>query len=322
MIGARVIADLLQKGHTVRALHRKGSSKSLVDYYLRNQNPTTEKIEWVEGDLLDLDSIENALNGIDTVIHTAGLISFQPADELLLEKVNVRGTANILNICLDKSDFRLFQHVSSVATLGRISGEELINEESHWDASEKPSAYAISKYGAEREVWRAMSEGLNAVIVNPSIVLGPGPGENGSAALFRKIKNGFPFFTRGISGFVDVRDVSQALIFLMEKGISGERFILNSENLEFRELFIRIAKQFGVDPPGFEVKPWMGKMIWPLDALRCSLTGKKPYITRETARSASSRFLYSAEKIKKLGYEFHSIDDCINESCPYFQLNY
>lgn len=319
MIGSRLIADLLKVGHVVRALRRSGSNTGLADHYLSEQNPHTGNLEWIYGDLLEIDTLEAALDGIETVFHTAGLVSFLPGQSHQLLKTNAIGTANLVNLCLESDKIRYFAHVSSVATLGRSSGEAQIDEECHWNPGADQSPYAASKYAAEREVWRAMAEGLNAVIVNPSIVLGPGPAGNGSSTLFRKVIQGFPFHTLGMSGFVDVRDVSDALCWLFKEGIAGERFILNSENLSFRDLFNRIAKAFGVQPPSVLVRPWMSSLIWPLEQLRSKVSGNPPFITRETARSAHSVFMYSSEKIRNRGFEFRTIDTCIHDSVPFFQ---
>lgn len=319
MIGARLIFDLARQGHTLRALRREGSDTRLFDQYTNGDKAISEQVEWVTGDLLDLDSLENALEGIDTVFHCAALVSFSPTASNFMEKVNREGTANLVNLCLDKPGFRYFAHVSSVATLGRTSGEQPLDESSNWDPSLKASAYAVSKYGAEREVWRAIAEQLPAVIVNPSIVLGPGDFSKGSAELFSKIQNGFPFYTEGVSGFVDVRDVSKALIYLWKKGITGQRYLLNSENMSYKVLFEKMARALGVKAPSIKIKAWMTALVWPLDYLRCKITGGKPFITRDTARSSRSRYFYTSDKIKNMGFEFIPIDDCIRHSIQFLK---
>lgn len=319
MIGSRLIADLLKDGHTIKALKRPKSNKDMVNYHLRDFHSLSGQLEWVEGDLLEIDTLEDALKGVQTVFHAAGLVSFLPGMEETLLDSNTRGTANLVNLCLQSAEIRYFAYVSSVATLGRSSGQQIIDEECHWNPGLHQSPYAVSKYTAEREVWRAMAEGLNAVIVNPSIVLGPGPDGNGSSTLFRKVLQGFPFHTMGISGFIDVRDVSDALRWLHQEGIAGERFILNAENMSFRELFGKIAAGFEVKAPSFLVRPWLSSLIWPIEKFRSAVTGSSPFITKETARSAQSEFRYSSEKIQRRGFNFRSIEDCIRESAPFFK---
>lgn len=319
MTGACLLAQLAEQGHTVRALRRQGSTAELFHLYTRHRPALRDQITWVTGDLLDPYSLEEALQGVDTVFHAAALVSFHPADALLMEKTNIAGTASLVNRCLDISGFRYFAHVSSVATLGRTSGTVPLDEHSHWEPSTRPGNYAISKYGAEREVWRAMAEGLPAVIVNPSIILGPGDWHKGSAALFQKVKRGFPFYTDGVSGFVDVRDVCAALRFLHEKKVTGERYILNAQDESFGTLFRMIAGALQVKAPRFLVSPWMTSLAWPIDRLRCALTGSTPFITRETARSARSRFYYSADKIKALGFCFRPLQETIAYTAGFMQ---
>jgi nucleoside-diphosphate-sugar epimerase len=319
MTGACLLAMLAEQGHKVRALKRPGASMAVFELYTRHQPALREQISWVEGDLLDIPSLEDALEGIDTVYHAAAMISFIPAEAGQMQYINISGTANLVNLCLEKPDFRYFAHVSSVATLGRRSGDQQLDENSHWDPSADPSNYAISKYGAEREVWRAMAEGLPAVIVNPSIILGPGDWTKGSAALFDKVYRGFPFYTEGVSGFVDVRDVCEALLFLQMKGITGERYILNGHSAGFDLLFRRIAETLNVRPPWFKIAPWMASVAWPIDKIRSLITGTKPFITRETARSARSRFYYSSDKIRHLGFQFRPLDKTLSYTAGFMK---
>jgi len=311
MVGARLLFDLVSAGHQVRAIKRDGASTRIFDFYTRENPSLRNRVEWVHADLLDRVSMETACAGITDLFHCAALISFDPAHRSDMEKVNIRGTADLVNICLEQQTVRFFAFVSSVATLGRVDGDEILTEDSYWDPSLDPSHYAITKYGGEREVWRGMAEGLDAVIVNPGIILGPGDWHKGSPALFSKVLNGFPFFTRGVSGFVDVRDVSDALIHLWNKKITGQRYILSGENLSFDDLFRRIASASGTRAPFIPVAAWITGLVWPLERLRSIITGKPPFITRETARSSRKQFRYSSEKIRQTGFRFRSIDDCI-----------
>ncbi len=312
MIGSRLLYDLVKAGHQVRALKRKNSSIHLFEKYTKNEIELRERVNWVDGDLLEIDSLNSICEGIDTIFHSGAMISFIPAEAARMEKINIEGTANLVNICTQLPNFKFFGHVSSVSTLGRISGEQKIDENTHWDPNSHPSNYAISKYGAEREVWRGIAEGLPAVIINPSIVLGPGDFTKGSAALFGKIKRGFPFYTEGVSGFVDVRDVSDALLFLWKKEITGERFILSAADLSFKNLFDKMALAMKVKKPSIKIHSWMASLVWPIVYVVTKLTGKAPFITRETAKSARSKYYYSSEKIKKLGFQFRSIDECVD----------
>jgi dihydroflavonol-4-reductase len=311
MIGSRLLYDLVKEGHKVRALKRENSSIHLFEIYTQKEIALRELVTWVDGDLLEIDSLNSICEGVDTVFHAAAMISFIPAEAKRMEKVNMEGTANLVNVCTQLPNFKFFGHVSSVATLGRISGDQKIDENTHWDPNSHPSNYAISKYGAEREVWRGMAEELPAVIINPSIVLGLGDFTKGSAALFGKIKRGFPFYTEGVSGFVDVRDVSDAMLFLWKKNITGERFIVSAADLSFKNLFDKMAVAMNVKKPSIKIHSWMASLAWPVVYVVAKITGKAPFITRETAKSARSKYYYSSEKIKKLGFEFRTIEECV-----------
>ncbi|CAN5578457.1 NAD-dependent epimerase/dehydratase family protein [soil metagenome] len=312
LVGACLLADLLQEGAQVRALKRPSSSIALFESWAKSVSVSSANLAWVEGDLLDPESLSRALDGVDTVYHCAAVISSDPKDVKEMEQINIQGTANLVNLCIDKKDLKIFCHVSSVATLGRNAEIQQIDENIHWVPGNHNSNYSVSKYGAEREVWRAIAEGLPAVMVNPSIILGPGHRSQGSGALFDKVWKGFPFYSDGMSGFVDVRDVSAAMRMLVSKGITGERYILNGGNLSFKELFQKIAIAFGVKAPSIKVRKWQSAVIWRLESLRSAITGKRPFITKESARSSQQVYRYSAAKMESLGFHFRRLDDTIN----------
>ena len=239
-----------------------------------------------------------------------------------MEQTNIEGTANLINLCLEKNNFKCFCHVSSVASLGRVSENILIDETNEWIPGKHNSNYGISKYGAEREVWRGIAEGLNAVIVNPSIIVGPGNWNKGSSEIFLRIKNGFKFYTNGTSGFVDVVDVSSAMQFLVEQNILGERYILNSKNISFKDLFILIANELHTNPPFIHVQPWVSAIVWRLEKLRSQITGKKPFITKETAHSGHQLYSYNAHKIEALGFKFIPFNQTIKTTCAELLKSY
>jgi dihydroflavonol-4-reductase len=312
MTGARLLFDLAQKGEQVTALKRSNSSTAIFDFYF-DANPGLRKfITWTEGDVTDPSSLQIEQNA--EVYHCAGLVSFDPADRDELYRVNIGGTENMVNACLD-ARVRKLVHVSSVASLGRTGEDALyINEESHWENSESNSDYAISKYGGEREVWRGIAEGLKAVIVNPSIILGPGNWNKGSMSLISRVDKGMYFYTRGISGYVDVSDVTQIMIRLMKSDVLSERFILNSENITYLELFAAISRTIGKKPPNVLAKRWMGQALWRYEWLRKQLTGKQPVVTRYSATTAFRKYLYSSDKIRQLlDYRFIPLWDTIDK---------
>jgi nucleoside-diphosphate-sugar epimerase len=223
-----------------------------------------------------------------------------------------------VNACLENKDLEYFCHVSSVATLGRTPTANVLDENSHWIPGKHNSNYAVSKYGAEREVWRAIAEGLPAVIVNPSIILGYGDWTKGSLRIFKQVYDGLPFYTTGSSGFVDVEDVVDAMIYLKDKEIIAERFILNNQNISFKELFQLIADGFKISAPSRKANAFILSMAWRFEWLISKFNGKAPNISKETAYSAQQLRNYSADKITKAGFVFRNIENEIEKNCKLY----
>ncbi|MFA8449603.1 MAG: NAD-dependent epimerase/dehydratase family protein [Bacteroidales bacterium] len=318
LVGAHILLYLIKDNKKIRALKRKNSKLDLLKDILQNNNidpkAINTKIEWIEGDLLDPFIINKALEGVDMIYHSAAQISFAPHQENNLNKINVEGTALLVNTALEKN-IKKFGYVSSIATLSR--GHGITTDEDCWWTNEKnTSLYSVSKHLAEQEVWRASAEGLDVIIVNPSIILGPGNWKTGSTELFHSIYKGLKFYTRGATGFVDVRDVAMAMIQLMDSDISNERFVLNSENIPYKTLFDYIANGFNIKPPSIFVHKWMGSIAWRIAWVAGKLQGKKPLITKETTRSANNTTQYSNSKIKKsLNYNFIPIKQSVEDTC-------
>ncbi|HNQ60852.1 MAG TPA: SDR family NAD(P)-dependent oxidoreductase [Bacteroidia bacterium] len=315
LVGAQLIFDLVRDGRHIRALKRSDSKLRVIERTFREHPGLLSKIEWVQGDVTDLYSIMDAMEGVSEVYHSAGLISFRASEFEKMMKVNAQGTANMVNIALEKG-IKKFCHISSVAALGRVEEGVVIDEDAVWKTSKSNSNYAISKYSAEREVWRAAEEGLNVVIVNPSIILGAGDLNSGSSKLFRQVKNGLRFYAEGRTGFVDVRDVSRSCIALMDNNIFGRRFVLNSENLSYKELLSSIAEGFNMNPPSFKAEKWMSELVWRLEAIRSFFSGSNPLISKETSRNSRKKWNYSSEKIRKvLGSSFIPVRQSVMDTC-------
>ncbi|MBL0341550.1 MAG: NAD-dependent epimerase/dehydratase family protein [Bacteroidetes bacterium] len=255
---------------------------------------------------------------MDKVFHCAAKVSFQPSDNEQMHHINVEGTANVVNLALLHGIKKLC-HVSSVAALGRTGEEASLDETANWVTSKYNSAYAISKYGAEREVWRGVAEGLDAVIINPGVIIGPGNWKTDSSMLFRQVWKGLSFYTSGVNGFVDVRDVSETMICLMESDIINERYVVVAESKKFRDVFDYIADKIGRKRPGIHAGPLLTDMAWKFELMKSWFTGSKPVITKETARSAGNKTFYSNLKIKNaLQMEFRSVDKPIEDAAEYF----
>ncbi|GHB80912.1 SDR family NAD(P)-dependent oxidoreductase [Persicitalea jodogahamensis] len=311
LVGSATARSFLAKGHTIVALHRANSDRSLV-------NDLENQIHWVEGDILDVLSLEKAMDQVDCVVHAAAIVSFVPRDEADMYKVNVEGTANVVNVCLKKG-IRKLCHVSSVAALGRpdprlIEDQSriVIDETQRWTDSPNNSAYAKSKYLAELEVWRGIAEGLPAVIVNPSLILGEGDWHKSSTQLFKYVYDGKPFYTVGTVNFVDVRDIAEAVVKLTMSDIENERYVLSAGTTTYQQLFSVIASALGRKPPHIKVGPGLAAIIWRVEAMRSWLTGSRPLITKDTARSAAHHFEYDSAKIKRdLSFDFQPLDKTV-----------
>lgn len=309
-LGAYIIKELIEKGYKVRAIRRSAKLPAFISEEILN------KAEWVEGDVLDVLSLQDAMQGIEKVIHSAAIVSFLKKERKQLYQVNVEGTANVVNMALENNVKRLV-HISSVAALGRTAEGGQVNEEKKWEESKVNTHYAKSKYKAELEVWRGISEGLDAVILNPSTILGYGDWNTGSCALFRNIYKGFKWFTPGINGFVDVEDVAKITVMMMESDISEQRFIVNGDTWPFKRLQETIADNFKKKRPVKEATPFLLGIAWRMEKWKSLFTGKKPLLTRESARVAVSKTWFENEKLLKAfpGFSFTPLEETIQKAC-------
>jgi nucleoside-diphosphate-sugar epimerase len=307
-LGSEVALQLVQQGHRIRCTKRANST---IPAILR---PFNTQIEWVNADLLDIFALETALEGITQVYNNAAWVSLKEADKKQMIYTNVTGTANLVNLCLQQNT-RLV-HVSSVAAIGLAKPGDLITENHHLDLATETDGYAISKLESEMEVWRGIAEGLNAVVVNPTIIIGPNAGTAGSGALFETVRKGLKFYTEGTCGFVDVQDVARCMIKLMESDITAERFIISSQNRDYKSLTGEIADCFGVKRPSALAKSWMLGIAWRGAKIVSALTGNPPAIDKISAQAASMERNYDNSKIKAAtGIEFKPVSETIKEVC-------
>ncbi|RAJ01559.1 nucleoside-diphosphate-sugar epimerase [Chitinophaga skermanii] len=312
-LGSNLLRALVHAGQPVKALFRKQIPAQL--------NDIQDRVTWVQGDVLDIFSLEDALEGVTHVYHCAAIVSFLPQMKQTMMKINIEGTANVVNACLDAGVKKLV-YVSSVAALGRAKENQTITEAAEWVDSKNNSAYALSKHLSEMEVWRGIAEGLPAAIVNPSIILGAHYWHDGSGMLLKNAWKEFPYYTKGVNGFVDVEDVVKSMLQLMESNISGERFILSAENWPYRELFNHMAAALDKKPPHIAVKPWMAELVWRMEKLKQRFTGKKPLITKETARTAQLEVLYDNTKLPKFlpGFSYKPLATTIAEISAAYKI--
>jgi len=309
LIGIQLLKDLLQtKNYEILAIYNNTSPESVFPQ-------KNELIQWKKVDLQDICQLNRVFQEVDFVIHAAALVSFSDKDKEKLYKVNVEGTANVVNACLEQGIEKLC-YVSSVAAIGRSGTNLTLNEEHRWEESEYISNYSRTKHLAELELWRAIAEGLNAVIVNPSVVLGEGDWHRSSTQIFRYIWESGKFYTDGILNYVDVRDVSQIIIKLLESDITDERFILNAGITTYKDIFDKIAKHFQKVPPNFRITPNLANVLWRFAKIGAWFTGKAPLITREIAQNAKSQYQYDGSKIQeKINFQFQSLEETLAHTC-------
>lgn len=327
LVGAHLMLDLCKKGYRVRGLCRKGSDRDLVRKIFVHYSPSNEalfhQIEWVEGDLNDVVSLEDAFEGITHVYHCAALVSFKKYHRDALMKINAEGTANVVNACLDANIQKLC-YVSSTAAIGKGLENTLLTENDKWVKTPDVSNYSISKYLAEQEVWRGMEEGLKAVIVNPCVIVGPHNWDLGSTFTFKTVYKGLKYYTPGSNAVVDVRVLTDVMVKLMESGIWGERFLVISENLSFLKLFTKMAHAMDKKPPRTQVGKGMANLGRLGEAVRAKFAGTEPRITKETVQAAFKNYSYSSDKLKKVlpGIDLGTADDAIANTVDFLRKNY
>jgi dihydroflavonol-4-reductase len=309
-LGAYVIKELAEKGWAVRALRRGNALPAFIP------GEILERVEWIAGDILDVVALEEAMEGMDAVVHAAAKVSFSGRDRHELYMINVEGTANVVNMAL-LQNVKRFVHVSSVAALGRTGQGETVTEKKSWEESKYNTNYAISKFRGEVEVWRGIGEGLPAVVINPSTILGYGDWNSSSCTLFRSAYQEFPWYTEGVNGFVAVEDTARAVVQLLETEISGERFILNGDNWTFRHLFETIAAGFGKRPPIREATPLLAGIAWRLERVKSVLSGRPTLLTKESSRVARSSTYFDSGKILRQlpDFRFTPLEESIREAC-------
>jgi len=321
LVGSHLLYDLAQKSIRVRALRRKDSNvdevRKVFSYYSDKANELFAKIEWIEGDLLDVFSLADAMQDVTHVYHCAAIVSMDPSEGEDMIHNNVTGTANVVNIALDKKIQKLC-YVSSVATLGIEKGED-ITETTVWNDESNVSAYAISKYLSENEVWRAAQEGLSVVIVNPTIILGPGNWNRSSGLIFKAANKGLRWFSSGGMGYVDVRDVVKVMTSLMESEINNQKFVVSSENISFKDFMELVYAALNKPLPNKKAGKLLLALAWRLDKLKSFLTGSSHILTKEIARYAVMNLNYSNAKIRKIpGIEFIPILNAVQDTAKHF----
>ena len=315
-VGAHLLYQLVETNEHVRAIYRseKTIEKVTEVFSLYGANASLiSKIEWFKADITDVPSMIPAFYGVKKVYHCAAFISFNPKDYREMRKVNIHGTAIIVNLSIDAKVNKIC-FVSSIASIGNSIYGEPSTEENEWNPQDDNSGYSITKFGAEMEVWRASQEGVDVVIVNPGIILGGGFWNAGSGKIFTKIFHGLKFYTEGKTGFVGVKDVVKTMVFLTNSTIKNERFILISENKSYKEVFFLIADALKKKRPYKRIHRWKMELLWRGSSFLSIITGKEPLLSKYAAKSANSTSLYTSKKVQEiLPFKFQTIEAVVKE---------
>lgn len=318
LLGSHLLYRLCQENDVIKAIyrhqHKVDQVLKIFQYYSpENYNELFAKIQWLEGDILDIMSLEDAFEDVQYVYHCAGLVSFNKKHFPQLMKINREGTANVVNVCLYRNIEKLC-YVSSTAAIGAKTNT-ITTEETKWKQEPQTSGYSISKYSAEKEIWRGVEEGLNCVIVNPSVLFGAGNWDDSSLTIFRTVDKGLRFYTTGQNGFVDARDVAEVMTRLMKSDCVNQRFLCVGENVPFKELLSKIAIGLHKKPPSINTPKWLIGLTWRFSWILSTFRGKSAAITRASAKTAFNKMHYDSSKVKNtLNFEFRSIDETIENT--------
>jgi len=313
LLGSFLTARLLASGYQVNVLMRSAASqKRLLNFLESHQiHDKIEQLKVVFGDLSDYGQLMELFKEIDLVYHCAAMVSFDEKDERQMFETNVEGTRNVVNACLENKVSYLC-HVSSIAAIGKASEGDFCTENDIIADIKSVTMYSKTKFLSELEVWRGIEEGLQGVIVNPSVILGSGNDEASSNAIFSMVKKGMKYYTTGVTGYVDVRDVVDIMIQLTERRVHGERYILNADHWSYQELFSTMARNFGVQEPYKELRPKQLRLAYYFDKLLSKLMFRKARLSKSVLKTAFSKEYYSSEKIEKaLGYKFIPLAESI-----------
>ena len=320
LVGSHLMYQLTLENNVIRATHRADSDiervKLLFKFYSKDFNQLFKKIEWIEADLNNLSQLQDAFKDVSFVYHCAAYISFDPSKYETLRRVNIRGTANIVNLCV-KNKIKKLCHVSSVATLGYNIKE--IDENNYWDGNKHKSAYAISKYGAEMEVWRGVQEGVKSVIINPGVIIGPGFSKSAFGTIIKMVTNKKRFHTCGKTGYVDVRDIANIMIRLMNSKIENKRYILVNKNLSYKKVIDMVSSNLGMKNKSTFVSKSKLKIALVFDLVSSKFFNKERKLSKALCKTLTRNFNYSSKKIKKnLNFEFTSILETFEKSCQFY----
>jgi dihydroflavonol-4-reductase len=331
MLGSYLLYELARKNYKIRALKLESESIDNVikifKFYSDSPDELLNRIEWVAGNMLDDSLMKKVMKGVRQVYHLAAINLSNPADKNILIHDNVKGTENIVNAAIENS-IEKFCHVSTVSALAIIENKQgrqdlFVTEKTPISTDSFYSYYAIGKYQCDRIVEGARKKGLDSIIVHPSWCIGAGDWSTGTSVLFGSAWKGFTYYTKGVRGFVDARDVCKAMVLLMESEIENDNFILSCENLTYKDIFYTMADCLGKKRPWILAPTWVLEIAWRIERARQLLTGSKPLLTQGKVKTFTMNMYYSNEKVrKKIHMEFVPVKDSIQHVAELFLMEH
>ncbi|KAF0239188.1 MAG: nucleoside-diphosphate-sugar [Prolixibacteraceae bacterium] len=328
LVGAHLLFELTSAGKRVKALKRETSNLQQVlktfSYYSETPQELFNLIAWVDGDILDYFSLEKLLEGVTEIYHCAAIVSFNTNERQKMITNNVEGTSNLVNAAIENGVKKIC-HVSSIAALGRLGDHQLVTEQTNWVPTKKISGYSESKFFSEVEIWRGIEEGLDAVIVNPSIIFGPANWDTGSAKMFKTIWDGMKFYTKGVTGYVDAKDVARAMILLMDETnfetAKNQRYLLNAENVSFQNVFCQVADALEKPRPKYFASNFMLKLLWRVAKFAGWITGKPSALTRDVVANSNTVNNFDGSKIvKQFNFNYLPISESIKQTAAFLKV--
>lgn len=321
LVGSHLVLRLVEEGMPVTALFRNEKGKSEVQnlFQFYGKENLFSQVEWVKGDVEDADDMYELTEGIDIVFHCAAIVSYHKKEASRMLEVNINGTKNVVNACIE-NDVKHLIHISSISALGDSKGE-IIDEETPRNFNDYHSNYSKSKYLSEQEVWRGIQEGLNATILNPGVVFGPNACERSSGTMIARIDKGLPALPAGGSGIVSVLDVVEVMVRAAKQTPTNERYILCAENVRMSELFTKIANALNVKIGKSIAKKWQIVLVYYMEALIELFTGKRASITREIIRNYDEVKRFDGSKATRVfGFQYRNTFGSIEDTVRFYKI--
>lgn len=309
-LGSNLAKALLREGCSVRILRRPHSDLRAIG---------NAPVEHCIGDVRDSRSLTRAMKGCDTVFHTAAVISYWRRERNVMYDINIRGTRNVVEACLE-TGVQKFIHTSSIAAIGYPETGPYADESNAFNWDRFDVGYRISKHRAEEEVREGIRRGLQAVLLNPSVIIGPGDIHFHGGQIIRDVlKRRIFYYLEGGMNVVYVDDVVRGHLAAARVGRVGERYILSGENLTHREIFSITAGIVGGIRPFFKLPVRLVRWIGAFAEGTGGLLGRKPWVTRELLAGAGLANYFTCQKAsRELGYTVTPFSEAVRQAFGWY----